>query len=151
MAKLTTYLSGVAGEYFVAAELSRLGYLASLTHKNARDIDILVASPSGSRIISVQVKTNQGSGKRWLLDNKAEKLDDPNCFYVFVRLNGCEGRPSYHIVESGIVARYCKKGHRNWLAGQKKDGRARKDTPMRMFLDERCEYENAWKRLGLDG
>lgn len=148
--RLTTYLSGVAGEYYVAAELSRRGYLASLTHKNAHDIDILVASSDGSRIISVQVKTNQDNGKEWVLGKKSEELDDPNYYYVFVRLNGPKGRPSFHIVESGIVARYCKKSHRDWLAGRKKDGTARKDTTMRMFFDKDCAYENAWERLGLN-
>jgi hypothetical protein len=41
---LTTVLSGVSGEYFVAAELSRRGFIASLTLKNAQGIDILASS-----------------------------------------------------------------------------------------------------------
>lgn len=36
-------LSGVAGEYFVAAELSRRRFIASVTLRNARGIDVLVA------------------------------------------------------------------------------------------------------------
>lgn len=34
--RLSTYSSGVAGEYFVAAELSRRGFIASLTQKTLR-------------------------------------------------------------------------------------------------------------------
>ena len=41
--RLSTGLSDVAGEYFVAAELSRRGYVASLTLRNTRGIDILAS------------------------------------------------------------------------------------------------------------
>ena len=34
---------GIAGEFFVAAELTRRGYVASLTSKNTKAIDILVS------------------------------------------------------------------------------------------------------------
>ena len=36
-----TNLIGAAGEYYVAAELSRSGWLATVTLKNARGIDVL--------------------------------------------------------------------------------------------------------------
>ena len=42
--KLSKILSGVSGEYFVAAELSRRGYIASITLRNSRGIDILCAT-----------------------------------------------------------------------------------------------------------
>jgi hypothetical protein len=38
---LSTILAGVAGEYLVAGELSRLGWIASLTLRNTRGVDIL--------------------------------------------------------------------------------------------------------------
>ena len=42
--KLSTIQTGVAGEYFVAAELSRRGYVASLTLRNTRGIDVLASN-----------------------------------------------------------------------------------------------------------
>jgi len=36
--KLSTIQTGVSGEYFVAAELSRHGYVASLTLRNTREL-----------------------------------------------------------------------------------------------------------------
>ena len=39
--KLSTALSGISGEYFVAAELSRHGLIAAVTLRNTRGIDIL--------------------------------------------------------------------------------------------------------------
>jgi|SRR3990172_3664390 len=50
MAKdLSNHLVSVAGEYFVCAELGRLGYLALLTPKNNPLFDVVVTNPSGTR------------------------------------------------------------------------------------------------------
>ena len=38
--KTVSQLTGIAGEYFVAAELSRWGFIASITMRNSRGIDI---------------------------------------------------------------------------------------------------------------
>jgi hypothetical protein len=147
--RLTPAQSGSAGAFFVAAELSRRRYIATVTVRNARGIDLLVANPAGTRSVSIQVKTNQDSAKAWLLDDKAETLAAETLFYVFVNLNGQQA-PSFHIVESAIVAEYCLRTHREWIAGVKRDGSPRKNTAMREFRDEESAYLNAWHRLGLD-
>lgn len=46
---LETTLVGFAGEYFVAAELSLRGYLASITLRNSRGIDIIASSSDASK------------------------------------------------------------------------------------------------------
>ncbi|MGB2998104.1 MAG: hypothetical protein WBC59_05650, partial [Phycisphaerae bacterium] len=51
---LPSILVGVSGEYFVAAELSRRGYIASITLRNTRGIDILAANADASRSVSIQ-------------------------------------------------------------------------------------------------
>ena len=38
--KVSSILTGVSGEYFAAAELSRRGYVASITLRNTKGIDI---------------------------------------------------------------------------------------------------------------
>ena len=48
--RLSPGLCGTAGEYFVAAELSRRGYVASITLRNARGIDILASDGDAKRI-----------------------------------------------------------------------------------------------------
>ena len=58
--KLPSILVGVSGEYFVAAELSRLGYVASVTLRNTRGIDILAANADATRSVGIQVKSNRG-------------------------------------------------------------------------------------------
>jgi hypothetical protein len=147
--RLATSLSGAAGAYFVAGELSRRGYIATLTIRNARGIDLLVANKSATRSASIQVKTNQDSHKAWLLDAKAEEVSTDNLFYVFVNLNGTNP-PAYHVVDANTIAKYCFTKHREWLKGTKRDGSPRKDTSMREFKDAECAYLDAWHLLGLD-
>src|SRR5438132_1002560 len=86
--RLSTTLSGIAGEYFVAAELSRRGYIASLTLRNTRGIDLLVSNPDATKSVGLQVKTNQGAKRDWMLNKKAEVDVATNLFYVFVALRG---------------------------------------------------------------
>ncbi|MBI2297171.1 MAG: aspartate ammonia-lyase [Betaproteobacteria bacterium] len=147
--RLSTGLTGVAGEYFVAAELSRRGYIATITLKNTENLDVLASRPDGLKTVGIQVKTSQDSGKSWVLDKKAETHAKENFFYVFVNLNGAEKQPSFHVVPSALVAKFCSESHREWLAGSKRDGSARKDTDMRSFKDPSNKYLSAWHLLGL--
>lgn len=148
--RLSTILSGVAGEYFVAAELSRRGYIASVTLRNTRGVDILAANEAGTKTAQIQVKTNQDSNRVWLLNKKAESFSSPRLFYVFVALGGLEGHPAFHIVPSRVVAKYTAENHQRWLAGTKRDGTRRKDSTMRTFSDKPGQYLDAWSRLRLD-
>jgi hypothetical protein len=61
--KISPGLAGVAGEYSVAAELCRRGYLASITLRNAKGVDILATNATASKTAAIQVKTNQGRKK----------------------------------------------------------------------------------------
>ena len=71
--KLSKQLSGIAGEYYVAAELSRRGYLAAITLRNSDGVDILASNESGEKTFSVQVKTTQNK-RKWILGKKWKKI-----------------------------------------------------------------------------
>lgn len=47
--KLSGIQTGITGEYLVAAELSRRGYVATLTLRNTRGIDILASNSDATR------------------------------------------------------------------------------------------------------
>lgn len=147
MNKLSHGLSGVAGEYFVCAELSRRGFIATLTLKNTQRIDILAARPSSSQAIKIQVKTSQTTTGHWVLNKKAEAVSEPSLFYVFVRLLTAGQLPDFHVVPSAIVAQYVATHHKEWLSGSKANGSARKDTSMRAFRDPGGEYKDRWNLL----
>jgi len=50
-------LIGAAGEYFVAAELSRRGWLATVTIKNAPGTDVLAQHGATKQVVAIQTKT----------------------------------------------------------------------------------------------
>jgi len=142
-------LTGISGEYYVAAELSRLGYIASITLRNTRGIDILCSSADASKHISIQVKTTHKSRNSWMVDKKSEKYYSPKHFYVFVLLNDKE-HPKFFIVPSKIVANYIKSDYKEWVNGKSKTGKKHQDSPIRLFRDLEEKYLNRWKLLGLD-
>lgn len=149
--RLSTGLSGVAGEYFVAAELSRRGYVASVTLRNTRGIDILASNSDATRSVGIQVKTNQGRGAEWILNRKVEAMDlAENLFFVFVCLNEFD-MPHFYVVPRQDVKTYTSELHAQWLSTPGRGGRARKDSPMRKFRDPIGQYLARWDILGLDG
>lgn len=147
--RITKGLSGVAGEYLVAGELSRRGFIASITLRNTRGIDILVTNDDASKSAGIQVKTNQNSAPKWVLNEKVERLASPTLFYVFVNLNGLEEQPTYYVVPSRVVSDYCRESHAIWLSTPGRSGQQRNDSSMRNFSDKEGKYRDAWHLLGL--
>ena len=139
----TNVLTGSAGEYFVAAELSRRGVVAALTMSGTDAFDILAVNKA-RRSCSIQVKTTQYEKKlRWLLSSKDE---NPKAnFYVFVNLNGTEKQPDYDIMPATEVAAAIKEEHETWLATPKRDGTAHKPINMRqIILDQQDKSKDRW-------
>jgi len=146
---LPATLTGVAGEYFVAAELSRLGHIASITLRNTKGVDIIACNQDASKSVAIQVKTNQLAKRGWVMNKKAEELVADNFFYVFVNLKDKHHQPDFHVVPSKVVARYVSQAHSHWLATPGKKGQLHTDHPMRGFADEKGEYLGQWDLLGL--
>lgn len=148
-ARLPSTLSGIAGEYFVAAELSRRGYIASLTLRNTRGVDILASNLDATKTVGIQVKSAQGKAKSWMLNSKVERDEAPNLFFVLVRLNQLEA-PEYYIVPREVVAKYVRENHEIWLNTLGKKGQVHADTQIRQFTDPENIYLGRWELLGLD-
>lgn len=147
--RLTTGLSGVSGEYFVAAELSRRGYVATVTLRNTQGIDILASNLDATKSVGIQVKTRQGRGTGWVLNQKVENLDlAANLVFVFVTLNDL-GAPEYFIVPRKSVVNYARRRHAEYLRTPKRDGGVHKDNSMRKFDDPERAYQDRWDLLKL--
>lgn len=147
--KIPPLLAGVAGEYFVAAELSRRGHIASISLRNTRGIDILATNENASRSITIQCKTNQLGLKNWVLNEKSERYHAENHYYVFVALGAPDQRPSYHIVPSEAVAKHATTFHQQWLDTPGRKGQQHVDNSMRKFNDANDDYLERWDLLGL--
>ena len=93
--------SALAGEFLVAGELSRRGYLVSITMGNAKAIDILACTRDRKTTIKIDVKASRYKTS-WPVGNINEDQ-----YYIFVhlqnreKLNNMKGanlHPEYFIV-----------------------------------------------------
>src|SRR2546430_17342619 len=76
-------LTGTAGEYYVCAELCRLGFLALLTPKNNPLFDVVVTNVNGSKSVSIQVKTRSTTNTQgWKLSKLLSASETPGDPFV---------------------------------------------------------------------
>ena len=120
---------GTAGDHFTAGELSRLGFLVTLTRGNAPGIDILAYHPETRRTVALQVKTahrsNQPSGK-WMMNAKdSDEAQLRSQAFVLVRFGAAPSPPEFSIVRSLTVARQLHRDHSAWVAAPGARGQAR--------------------------
>lgn len=100
----TAQTTGMAGVFYVAAELAKRDFVVAPTSRSARGPDILVASPMG-RTYAIQVKTSRVKQNDWRLNEHVDEDVSPSLFYVFVILEGEDGSPDFFIVPSKIVSK----------------------------------------------
>jgi hypothetical protein len=98
-------MTGMLGTYLAAAELTQKGFVVSITSRNARGADLLVADQAYKRTWSVQVKTNRKSATFWLLSKDYKDVVSRTHIYLFINLHG-DQRPDYYVVPSRIVAQH---------------------------------------------
>src|SRR5215471_7552747 len=82
-----TGLTGAAGEYFVAAELSLRGWLATVTIKNAPGTDVLAQNRESGVVVSIQTKT-ASYGNKFQLNQTCERVAlSQHEWFVLVKLH----------------------------------------------------------------
>jgi hypothetical protein len=129
-------LVGTAGEYYVCAELCRLGYLALLTPKNNPLFDVVVTNPNGIRSVSVQVKTRSGHNKQgWKLGTDITTARGPSGMFVALVNLVSDGPPEFYIYEYAVLSRRVSAVYEAYMAKPKRDGSARQEVGFRWFND----------------
>ncbi len=143
-------ITGVAGEYFVAAELSKRGWIATLTLKNTPNIDVIATTPDGRRTLNIQVKTRSiGNRQGWILNKGIEKIVSGNNFFIaFVDLVGHDQKPDYFLIPKNLFARWSARSYRKWLSTPGRRGQAHVDNPIRTLDRPKFKvfekYHNNW-------
>jgi hypothetical protein len=158
MSELSRSLLSIAGTHFVAGELSSRGYVATLTTRNTRGIDVLVSKLDGSKSVCIQVKTSSAKqrenySRSWSMGKKDENIFSDYLFYVFVDIKSNNEKPDYYVVKSKTVAEYVKTTHKDYLAKSGDDGKPHPDAEIRAFVIEDSAVDsflNKWETLGLD-
>jgi hypothetical protein len=111
MAEIERNSTGLSGEYFVAAELYRRGWMVGMTIGNAKAVDIYAEKNNikvAIQVKSIYKKKNIG----WPLIKDRIKKD---CFYILVNLNAdMMGHPDFFILTSNeatkVVKQYTTRG-----------------------------------------
>jgi hypothetical protein len=107
------YLSQWAGQFFVAAELTKRGYLVSMPLGNANFVDLSVISPKG-KLIAIDVKA-QRSKAFWIISDPKVKIE--GMFYVLVFIGALKSNPEYFIIPSDICLKIKRKHSKHIIKG----------------------------------
>ena len=150
---------GLAGEFYVLAQLVQRGFVASLTLANTKGVDILVSNTTLNQLFKIEVKTTNNNPRRealfaqepcytWPMSAKHEHVVDAHLFYCFVALRGCEQLPKFFIVPSLYVATYVREQHAYWLrTRQQPIAETTMRTTMRVFriaASDPLGFEHNW-------
>lgn len=162
-AKINSNITGATGEFYVAAEISKRGAVATLTVKNTPLIDVIATNIENGKSASIQVKTRSIHNLQgWKLTDKADtKSQIENHFYVFVNLKENE-LPDYYIIPFNEFADMISKKHKKWLALKGRNGLPHKDNSIRNFKPDKVhlpfyqedvtlglKYKDNWSVLGV--
>jgi hypothetical protein len=141
------YQTQWAGQFGVAHELVRRGYLVTFTTGNAPGDDLLCLSPS-SVAFSIQVKSL--SFKGYFLYQKSLLQSPPTRFFVFVLVpTDCSKLPEYFVLNNIQFARLVEEQEQLLQELEKKRG-----VPFKKFAPginyptvARHDFRNAWGNL----
>jgi len=125
---LNTQLTKQIGEYLVACELARRGFLTATFSGNVPEFD-LIATNSKGESIPIQVKTINGKAWQFSIDRfveitfegdfqrlgKKKKLPVPNLISVFVVAGKKYGEDQFFVLEWSKVQEIIIAHHRNYL------------------------------------
>ena len=146
-------LVGIAGEYYVCAELCRRGYLALLTPKNNPLFDVIASTPDGSKTVSIQVKTRSIRNKQgWKLGKDiTTKKGNPDLFIVLVNLEE-GGLSEFYVYEYDVLADVVQKNYTVYLEQPKRDGSKRKEVGFRwhdikLFTNDDRRRKDNWRPI----
>ena len=116
-------LTGVAGVHYVASYLNFMGFHAVPTTRNVAGPDLLVSNLSGSKGVSLQVKSTmwgmrtRGRGDKkkphhqeWDIGWSSAKVNHPHLFFALVDLKEFRALPDVFIIPSEVIFQYFKGG-----------------------------------------
>ncbi len=142
--------TGVAGEYFVVAEISKRNAIATITSKNTPNIDILASSLDGKKTANIQVKTGRRTTGGFIVGSSSMKSLGSNFFYVFVLLKD-KSESEYWIIPQIVVAKIVELDYQRWIKGRPvKSKKAPRTLKWRRLRSKKFEkYHNNWDILRL--
>lgn len=146
---MSRQLTGAAGEFFVAAELSRRGWAANVTPRGVERTDVLAQHPETGDVVALQVKTTTTTGTSFTLGEKDETPTHTiNEWYALVGLGAADSLPDYYLLPRNHVAVLLYVHHFVWRRESAKDGTPHRDTLRRNISAKNITHaKDAWAQL----
>ena len=137
--KRQRYQTQWSAQFYTAAELTRRGYLVSMTLGNAPVTDLLVISPKGTHF-QIDVK-GQVNKSYWLIGrrNKAQK----DLFYILVYIPKGNSCPEFSILRSSTIMKL-KNKHRQ---KRKSEGKLYNENMGGIDWKAPNKYKSKWNIL----
>jgi hypothetical protein len=153
LVKTSNNMKGMAGEYFVCAELCKQNILALLTPKNNPLFDIVATNPAGGKAVSIQVKAMGIENKQgWKLGKDILVRKNNGRLYV-VLVNLKENEPNdYYVFKYDTLSDRINEVYMNYMKQAKRDGSKRKDVgfrwmDLRNFTQKEKKQKNSWRLI----
>jgi len=127
-----------AAQFYAAAELTRRGYLVSLTLGNAPEADLIVRSP-GDKLFEVDVK-GLASTNPWLIQERPAR---PDLYFVLVHLPPLDDAPEFFIASSEEIMNAIAAYRERYVASGKEWPPSVSGLTWKMGL----KYANRWQAL----
>ncbi len=141
---------GLAGEYFVAAELQRRGITASITFGNAKKADVIAFSLSSQKALSIEVKTTMED--KWVLGGNvpSDAPERRDKLWVFVRIpKDLETGPDYYVLTEKDLFDAIMPGHLKYREEYRARHGKEFEGPgvVHLSLESAKEQKNKWDRI----
>ena len=140
-------MTGLAGEYLVAARMNLRGWVASLTLKNFPGVDIFGMNPKTGQNIGIQVKSCWDSSffvgvNHSERDKMDEKIQGP---FVFVHMESVDDATFYILSKSEFIAVVnCTD---DLYFNKPRTKPIKPDYPIALSLKDLTPYKNQWDSL----
>ena len=132
--KIENQLTGISGEFFVAAELAKRNFQVALTVGNAKGIDLFATNQVTDKTFEIEVKTLRKKPNCFTLSTSKIKKDK---IFIFVYLNQKDITPEYFIVKGEVIENNYKHFYGSSIG-------SKRETINHGPLQE---YKNCWQNL----
>lgn len=141
-----TRLTGASGEFYVAAELTRRLWAASVTPQGVERTDVLAQHLETRKVLAIQVKTSHSD--HFHMSKKLEEPTDTEYeWIILVSLRSDGERPEFYVVPRNVIAALMWVGRYRWLAAPSRSGRPHKDARPVVVADRVKQYHERWSWL----
>ena len=141
------YHLGLAGEFFVAAELQRRGISAAVTYGNAKSADVVAFSVSGEKAVVIEVKSTAQT--EWVVGGRTPSPSSKPWVFVHIPTEPTAS-PIYFIVLQSelheILAPIDAEYNRKF---KEKHGVEYGDRPgvVNFSVKQAGPFKNAWEKI----